>query len=222
MPQSGLVAFDLDGTLQAECRSSWELLHRKLGLWDPDGKDYLDSYLRNEIDYFELCRRDASLWKGMPIADLRCELADVQLIDGADEVGSVLHKMGHSLALISTGVDILAEDVARRLGFDYCVSNHILTDQGMVTGDVEILVPWDGKGEVLERLQQQHGISMCDTVSIGDSGADIPMFERSGLSIAVDPTVDLEQSGIADAVLSGRDFVQVLRLISDSNGRHDR
>jgi phosphoserine phosphatase len=61
-----IVFFDCDGTL-TKVKSSWEHLHRKLGLWTDKADAYQVLFREGKIDYNEFCRKDAFLWKGLSV-----------------------------------------------------------------------------------------------------------------------------------------------------------
>jgi len=47
--------------------------------------------------------------------------------------------------------------------------------------------PYSEKGRVLAELQARVGVSPKETMAMGDTRGDIPMFERAGISVAVNP-----------------------------------
>ena len=60
MPAYKLALFDLDGTLTRE-RSSWEYIHRRLGVWEENAEKFQEAFLRGEIDYNRFCELDAKI-----------------------------------------------------------------------------------------------------------------------------------------------------------------
>jgi phosphoserine phosphatase len=98
------------------------------------------------------------------------------------------------VAIISSGLDVLAGRVADALGIELHYSNKLKTDKaGLLTGEVEVIVPAqragehlpNGKGKILTDIQDKTVINPDDTVAIGDSDSDIPMFIRAGESYAI-------------------------------------
>src|SRR5512137_1631033 len=108
-----LVVFDMDGVL-ADIESSWVHVHRHFGVSNDHS---LYAYLRGEIDDLEFIRRDIQLWRkanpDITANDIGEILADVPLMPGAAETVDGLRAKGHRTAIVSAGIDILAERIAR-------------------------------------------------------------------------------------------------------------
>lgn len=190
---NNLVVFDLDGTL-TPARSVWQYIHEALGTWEGRGEGHLQAWLNGEINYDEFARVDAMEWKGTPIEKIREIAAEIPILPGAHELVAYLQARGDTVAIISSGLDVLAGRVADELGIDIHYANRLITDKdGILTGEVEIIVPAErngefnpnGKGKVLTNIQDKTVINPDDTISVGDSDSDIPMFLRSGTSYAI-------------------------------------
>jgi phosphoserine phosphatase len=193
-----LVVFDLDGTLTPS-RSVWHFIHQKLGTWEGRGEVHLRDWLDGKIDYEEFARVDALEWQGRPIDEIRAIAAEIPILPGAAEVIDFLKARGDAIAIVSSGLDILAGRVADELGVAKHYANKLKTDvDGLLTGEVKINVPaerndefrLDGKGKILRDIQDATGINLDDTIAIGDSDSDIPMFLRAGTSYAVNDASD--------------------------------
>jgi len=150
-PHYKLVVFDLDGTLTAE-RSIWEYIHVKLGKWYGYAEEYQRRFLQGRISYRQFCELDAHVWRGMRVDQLRDIVRGVPFNPGVDELTSLLKDLGLKLALISSGLNVLSEWVEEKYGFDYGVSNRLLHDDGILTGEVEIKVHYDRKAEWVRNI----------------------------------------------------------------------
>ncbi len=110
------VAFDMDGVL-VDIFSSWVWMHEHFNV---NNDHSLYAYQRGEIDYKEFMRLDIELWfgkkKGLKIDDIEEILSKVPLMKGAKEVVSDLSRRGIKTAIISCGIKVLANRVARELG----------------------------------------------------------------------------------------------------------
>ena len=112
------IAFlDCDGTLTT-VRSSWEHLHRRLGLWTENADEYQALFRQGSIDYHEFCRRDAFLWKGLKLDSVLPVLNDIPYQPGARELVRSLKEAGIITVIISTGLSFLVEKVKNELGID--------------------------------------------------------------------------------------------------------
>ncbi len=71
-----IVFLDCDGTLTT-VKSSWEYLHRRLNLWNGNADEYQTLFRQGVIDYREFCRRDALLWRGLSVGDLKSMIGEI-------------------------------------------------------------------------------------------------------------------------------------------------
>ncbi len=65
---------------------------------------------------------------------------------------------------------------------------------------LEITHPHANKGEALEKLTEIYGISMCETVAIGDSLNDLSMVKQAGLGVAMG-NARTELKNVADVIV---------------------
>lgn len=191
-----LVAFDMDGTI-TQVRSSWEYLHRRLGIWEGQAKKYQEQFLAGQISYEEFCRLDAAMWKGMPLDKVLAILDEIPLHRGAAELAGLVGKLGGLAILLSTGLKLLADRLAERIPFHLRLANELVHDRGVLTGDIVVHVsthpPGKTKGDHLTELMHRVKAAPGETVAIGDSAGDLEMFTTAGLAIAVKPAAgDLE------------------------------
>ncbi len=193
MSDSGirLVAFDMEGCLTTD-PTVWEIMHRRLDTWQSHGLPYWQHYLSGGVHYDEFARQDVAVWRGAPEALLHEAAGEVSLMPGCAGALGALQRAGLQLALISNGLICVAERFRREFGFCEVHANRALSRGGVLTGGLDVVVPYEHKGLVLGRIAAEMGLSRDQIASVGDSRADMAMFERSGVSIAVrpaDPTV---------------------------------
>jgi phosphoserine phosphatase len=180
-----LAFFDVDGTLKAE-RDPYLYLHRQLGT-EKQGLKSLQMFERGEIDYDEWGQLDAQLWAGQEAAYVTNLLASIPWMSGAQQVVETLRRAGVQIALVSTGLDLHVKAVAAEISADFAFANELSVFDGRLTGELRILVPqWD-KGEVVEQVMAETGLSAPDCIAVGDGRSDVAMFERVGWSVAVAP-----------------------------------
>ena len=205
-----LVIFDMDGVL-TDIISSWKYIH---DYFNTSNERSVDDYLKGKIDDMEFIKRDALLWKekGKLITRKKLEsiLSDVPLMKGAEKCIKQLRKKKIKTAIISAGLDVLAEKVAKMLKIDYVYSNGIKTDlSGRITGEGILNVKLMYKNETIERLSKQKDIPLENIIAVGNSCFDIPMFEVCGLGIAFNPEDDCVKNS-ADIVVEGKDLSKIL------------
>ena len=205
-----LAFFDVDGTLKAE-RDPYLYLKRQLGT-EEQGSESLRMFERGEIDYDQWGQLDAQLWAGQEAAHVTRLLAGIPWIPGADQVISTLRRAGVQIALVSTGLDLHVNPVAAEIGTALAFANQLTIVDGHLTGELRILVPQWGKGEIVERVIAQAGVSASDCIAVGDGLADVAMFERVGWSVAVAPE-DERVRAVASLTIEELDLRQLAPLL---------
>ncbi len=177
-----IVFFDCDGTL-TQVKSSWEYLHRRLGLWDANADEFQRLFREGKIDYYEFCKRDALLWKGLPVERVMRVIGEIPYHDGVQELTGWLHKEGILSVILSTGLSFLVDRVREDLGIARSFSNELLAHDGHLTGEIKINVEHDDKARWVKRILRELSIAPADAAAIGDGEGDRGMFESVGLSI---------------------------------------
>lgn len=216
-PKTGkikVVLFDMDGVL-TDTISSWKYIH---DYFNTNNERSVDSYLKGEIDDMEFIKRDVSLWKqnGQMITQdkLKDILSNVPLMKGAKKSVRFLNENNIKTVIVSAGLDILAVDVAKRLGIDEVFANGIKIDaDGRLTGEGVLGVKLMYKDEVVRDLAKKLNVSLGNIASVGNSCFDIPMFENCGLGLAFNPEDDCVRKA-ADVVVEGKDLSLILPYLN--------
>ena len=205
-----LVFFDMDGVL-LDTVSSWRYVHEYFGTTNERS---IMPYLRGDIDYLEFIRRDVSLWKtnGTAVSKATIEkiLYSIPLINGVQECISFLKEHEVQTAIVSAGLDILAEKVARDVGIDYTFANEVkVGSDGRLTGEGVLHVELMQKDKNVKELVDQLHLSLDACAAVGNSCFDIPMLEVCGLGIAFNPE-DACIMQCADVVVKEKDLRQLI------------
>ena len=210
-----LIIFDIDGTITRHV-SSWRFIHERLRLWTNRAFRYQEDFFAGKISYRRFCELDAAHWKGMPEAKIRRLFDSTRYSKNAVTCIKKLKAAGFKLVAISTGLQFMADRVRRELGFDYAVSNRLLSRKGKLTGAVHINLEHGAKHRILQRIFKKFGVRPSETISVGDSEGDIPLAKECGYSIAFNSSCK-ELSDIADYNCKTRDFNEVYRRILSIN-----
>lgn len=206
-----LVAFDMEGVLSAD-PTVWEIMHRKLGTWEAQGRVYWERYQRGEFGYDEFARMDVAVWRGAPSGLLHEAAREVRWTGGCGEVLGALREAGVTVAVISNGLLCVASRLQEEFGIGPVLANRVHRDGGHLTGEIDILVPYDSKGRMLRELAERSGIGPGEIAAVGDSASDVAMFREAALSIAFgqsEPSV----AGAAGHRIEGGDLRPVLDLL---------
>jgi phosphoserine phosphatase len=209
------VAFDMDGTL-LDVSSSWAEVHRFFG---DQNTEALQLFLDDRIDDQEFMRRDLALWHRhrphITEDDLVSILAPVPLMPGAHELFDALHARGIKTAIVSGGLDVVAQRVGRELGIDRVLANGFVLDgHGRLTDEGIIRVPIKRKGEVVTGLQREFGLSVGECAAVGNSEIDVAMFERSRIGVAFLPEDELVRRR-ATHIVTDKDLRQVIGPLTE-------
>jgi len=197
--QYKLVAFDLDGTLLSG-RSSWWKLHEHFGTIE-FSLENMRGYDEGRITYDEWMRRDIALWKPSPhITTLNKILLNYTLAPHAEQIVSTLKEKNLEVAIVTTGLDIVANSVASKLRIPNVMANSLVFDEnGFLTGRVIFNVDLFEKDKALKRLIKRMGISKSQCIAVGDSKYDARFLKSAGLGIACKKDKDL--ANVADAII---------------------
>lgn len=186
-----LVCFDMDGVL-IDVGSSWVMVHRHFDVQNEAG---LKAYLNGEFDDEEFIRRDVALWLAkkprMTQADFEEIFQEPPFMDGVQETITALQDAGIECVIVSGGVDVMAQSVAKRLGIKHWAANGFRYDaDGALTGEGIVRTPLNDKAAPVVAFAQQFGVPLERVLSIGNSLPDASMFDVTGRSIAFHPEDD--------------------------------
>ena len=202
-----LVVFDVDGTLTSHS-SIWWRLHEHFNT-EKEGKDFYNQYFSGQISYNEWADFDAGLWKGQSLDEVVKLVEATELVPGAAETVSSLKEHGLHVAILSGGLDVLAENIARRLGIEYVLTNRLIHKNGLLTGEVEVRVGWGEKVQELKQICNHYKVPLSETAFVGDGRNDISAFGVVGLSIAFRPE-DEEVANSAMLTIKENDLKSIL------------
>lgn len=208
-----LVFFDMDGVL-LDTVSSWRFIHEYFGTTNERS---IMEYLRGDINYLEFIRRDVSLWKtnGRSVKKKTIEkiLYSIPFIDGIHECFLFLNENKIKTAIVSAGLDILANKIAREIGVDYTCANGIKADSdGYLTGEGLLHVELIHKDKNVNALAKKLQVPLNACAAVGNSCFDIPMLEICGLGIAFNPE-DPCIKNCADIVVEGKDLRKLIHKL---------
>lgn len=176
-----LAALDMDGTV-LEHNSSWTAIHRAFGT-EHLGAASLRLYTEGKIDYHEFMRRDIASWpKGVTRREIERILAGYRLRREAPTVMEELRRVGTKTALVTSGIDILAKDVARDLKMDYLLANGLRFDKnGFLLPNGVGRVDPARKDLAYKKLLRRVGIPARSTLAVGDTIYDLAFLKSAGL-----------------------------------------
>jgi phosphoserine phosphatase len=207
--------FDCDGTL-TRVKSSWEYLHRRLNIWDDKADQYQAQFRRGEITYHEFCRRDALLWRGLPVSRVAKILRGVPYQPGSRETIRALRERGVITVILSTGLSLLVDRVKKELGFDMALSNEVLSEDGCLTGEIRIGVDYEKKGQLVQKILADIRVAKAEACAVGDGEGDVGMFEAVGFAIGFQPHESLVR--VLHGAIHHGSLLELLPMIENHEG----
>ncbi|KAL2369405.1 phosphoserine phosphatase [Blastomyces gilchristii SLH14081] len=208
-----LAVFDMDSTLIEQ--EVIDEIARFIGV-EKEVSEITARAMNGELDFSASLEARVRLLKGVP-ADVFEKLKSIITIaPGARELCGALKTLGYKLAVLSGGFQPLAEWLAGELGLDYAFANHLEIDAttqtltGKLVPDYPI-VDAARKRHLLRTLAADNGISIAQTLAVGDGANDLLMLKEAWLGVAwrAKSNVQLE----APTRLNGTSLVDVLYLL---------
>jgi phosphoserine phosphatase len=125
------------------------------------------------------------LMRGLPVDALAKTWSTVQPMPGMKVAIATMRAHGAYTALVSGGFRYFTSRVRDLIGFDCDIANDLEIIEGRLTGRIPPpIVDPAGKVAALQRLAQERGLALPQTLAIGDGSNDIPMLQQAGLGIA--------------------------------------
>jgi HAD superfamily hydrolase (TIGR01490 family) len=110
----------------------------------------------------------------------------------AARVAIAAHReQGHTIVLATGSTAYAARPVARGVGIEHVLATELEVAAGAFTGKPSTLCFGKHKVTLAERWAAQHGIDLAKSYFYSDSFNDLPMLERVGTAVAINPDARL-------------------------------
>jgi len=212
-----LAVFDMDSTLiEAEVIDE---LAKAYGVGDRVS-EITERAMRGELDFRASFKERMALLKGLDVSVLDAIGASLRLTEGAENLFAELKRLGYKTAILSGGFTYFARQVQAKLGIDYVFANELEVVDGKCTGvAVEPIVDAQRKADLLRELAAKEGLSLEQTIAVGDGANDLPMLAIAGLGVAFRAKPLVKQSAKQAISTLGLDGVLYLLGVRDREGR---
>jgi phosphoserine phosphatase len=193
-----LVMFDMDGTL-IDGRSIFVFSEKK------GFKDKLLRSLQSDKEPYEKTIEIAQFLHGTSSIELLEIFRKIPLHNNVEKVAQKLREKNVKTAVVTDSYQFIADDLKKRLHFDYAFANNLIIEQGIVTGKINInnsnlkrcetgVIYSICKGLVLDQLYTMLNITPAEVIAVGDGVVDIGMIKKAGLGIAYNASEQVQKN----------------------------
>jgi phosphoserine phosphatase len=157
--------------------------------------------MNGELDFAAALNERVGLLAGLPVSKLDEAATRIRYMPGGATLVATMKQHGATCALVSGGFTHFTAMVRRALGFDLDAANVLKHDGKTLAGAVELpILGKEAKLATLDRLCQERGLSIGDSITVGDGANDLPMLKAAGLGVAfhAKPVVAAEVSARID------------------------
>ncbi|WP_057491491.1 phosphoserine phosphatase SerB [Streptococcus orisasini] len=178
----GLLVMDVDSTLVQE--EVIDLLGEEAGVGEQVAA-ITERAMRGELDFKEALAERVATLKGLSENIFDKVYARIHFNKGAKELVAELHARGYKVGLVSGGFHETVDHLAAEANVDYVMANHLETADGVLTGRTYgDIVTKEVKVQKLRDWAAENGLTLADTVAMGDGANDLPMIHEAGIGIA--------------------------------------
>lgn len=97
----------------------------------------------------------------------------------------------------------------KSFGVDYVYANELIFDKaGRITGEVNPVVDFQGKGAILRKLKDELKPEL--SVAVGDGYNDISMFKEADVAIAINPHEGVEGDHNVESLYEVKEIIEEL------------
>ena len=184
-----VIGFDLDGTLLRGVEFSWKEVWRHLGFPDEVRKDGMRRYLAGSMPYEEWCDWACKQFrdKGLTRSQFEVIVGSLTVTNKLKHTLEILKNSGFVLAIISGGIDTFVDVMipeAPQLFHYICINRFIYDNKGVIERVDPTPFDFEGKTAALELICQEHGVTLAESIFIGEGFNDSDVSRHTGLSIA--------------------------------------
>ena len=180
--EPGLLVMDMDSTLiDIECIDE---IAKLAGVGEKVAA-VTEQAMRGEIAFNDSLNHRVACLDGVPEQQLQQIRDSLPIMPGVQLLIAILKQHNWKLAIASGGFTYFANHLKARLDLDEAVSNTLVIEQGILTGEVSgEIVNAEVKARTVKSLAERWGVPSAQTVAMGDGANDLVMMAESALGVA--------------------------------------
>ena len=180
--EPGLLVMDMDSTLiDIECNDE---IAKLAGVGEQVAA-VTEQAMRGEIAFNDSLNHRVACLDGVPEQQLQQIRDSLPIMPGVQLLIAILKQHNWKLAIASGGFTYFANHLKARLDLDEAVSNTLVIEQGILTGEVSgEIVNAEVKARTVKALAERWGVPSAQTVAMGDGANDLVMMAESALGVA--------------------------------------
>ena len=153
----------------------------------PQVAEITERAMRGELDFAQALDTRVALLKGLERATIEAVRREaITLTPGGRALVHTMKAYGAYTSLVSGGFTIFADYFAKRIGFDEAIANVLEFHGDVLSGTVtKPIVDKNTKRERLEALVAERGITLNQTLAVGDGANDLDMIGIAGFGVAL-------------------------------------
>jgi len=209
-----LVVMDVDSTLIQQ--EIIELLADYAGVM-PEVREITEQAMSGNLDFRQSLERRVGLLEGLSDEIFQWLKPQIELTPGVQELIAAVHRLDGKIGAVSGGFSQVLEPLANEIGLDYWMANSLEVRDAKLTGSlVGSVIDAEAKATALKSWATESGISLEQTIAIGDGANDIPMLKCAGYAVAFRPKPVLRQ--YADLVIEENSLISLIEILGSRAG----
>lgn len=211
----GLLVMDVDSTLVQE--EVIDLLGAEAGLGEKIAA-ITERAMNGELDFKQALEERVSLLKDLPEAIFEQVFQKIHFNRGAKELVNELHRRGYKVGLVSGGFHETVDRLAAAANIDYVVANRLEVKNGLLTGrTLGDIITKEVKVAKLKEWAAENGLTLDQTIAMGDGANDLPMIQTAGIGIAFCAKPIVRQQ--APYQINEPDLYKVIEIVDGVKGK---
>jgi len=141
--------------------------------------------MNGEIEFHDALNERVAMLKGLDADCLDKTMRQITYTPGAEPLVHTMAANSAYTALVSGGFRFFTGKVQDALGFDFETGNQLEVLDGKITGRaIGDIVDKTTKLNTLHALSTERGLTLAETLTVGDGANDLPMLQAAGLGVA--------------------------------------